>query len=301
MATDGVKIIDGDAAHDTYWGIMDLYDSGVDLKTIRETIPFVQDNLGADTDFYHEIFVTAYALAFWEIGELADEIRDEVRRVIDLGEDARVWTRECDKKEGEKRQKELDKLWKKISQPNSKIRKRKIYREIKNLYFEPDDLLAFKLSDNKYRALICAKVTQHRGQCTYDFVPTTYIGAERPSVHALLNCFIPGLKCGSGYDKETTLSYQPGVDEIWAYHGNESNFFFGVPYYLVAHKDIVSFKNRFELVGKLRIKESLKRLGSYGYESSFEDFHRIFQNLNEFMKTFKQRKYPVQLLCETYM
>ena len=25
-------------------------------------------------DFYHEIFVTAYALAFWEIGELTDEI-----------------------------------------------------------------------------------------------------------------------------------------------------------------------------------------------------------------------------------
>lgn len=35
MATDGIKIIDGDCAHDTYWGIMDLYDSGADLTTIE--------------------------------------------------------------------------------------------------------------------------------------------------------------------------------------------------------------------------------------------------------------------------
>ena len=28
MATDGVKIIDGDLAHDTYEYIMELYDSG---------------------------------------------------------------------------------------------------------------------------------------------------------------------------------------------------------------------------------------------------------------------------------
>ena len=34
MATDGTKIIDGDTAHDTYWGIMDLYDSGAELKMI---------------------------------------------------------------------------------------------------------------------------------------------------------------------------------------------------------------------------------------------------------------------------
>ena len=34
MATDGVKIIDGDLAHDTYWSIMDLYDKGADIATI---------------------------------------------------------------------------------------------------------------------------------------------------------------------------------------------------------------------------------------------------------------------------
>jgi hypothetical protein len=46
MATDGVKIIDGDLAHDTYWRIMDLYDSNVDTATIRKEIPFVRSDYG---------------------------------------------------------------------------------------------------------------------------------------------------------------------------------------------------------------------------------------------------------------
>ena len=38
MATDGVKIIDGDTAHDTYWGIMDLYESAADFNTIKKNL-----------------------------------------------------------------------------------------------------------------------------------------------------------------------------------------------------------------------------------------------------------------------
>ena len=37
-------------------------------------MPFIKEDYGDETDFYHEIFVTAYALAFGEIGELTDEI-----------------------------------------------------------------------------------------------------------------------------------------------------------------------------------------------------------------------------------
>lgn len=41
MATDGVKIIDGDSAHDIYWGIMHLYDNGASIKTIRKQFPSI--------------------------------------------------------------------------------------------------------------------------------------------------------------------------------------------------------------------------------------------------------------------
>ena len=42
MATDGTKLIDGDTAHDTYWGIMDLYDSEAELNMILNEFPLEQ-------------------------------------------------------------------------------------------------------------------------------------------------------------------------------------------------------------------------------------------------------------------
>jgi hypothetical protein len=297
MATDGVKIIDGDLARDTYDQIMDLYDSDANIATIRKEVPFVKDDYGPDTDFYHEIFVTSYALAFWEIGEITDDIVNEVKRVIDLKAGVKVWTEECDENEGKKRQKELDKLLKKISKPNQKIRKRKKYKLIKNFYFQPDDVLTFQLSDKNYCAVICAKVTQQRGQCTYDLVATTYKGKTKPTMDEMKNCFIAGRKIGSGYDLKTTLSHQPNVDEIWRYV-KQDNFIFGLPYHLVTHRDIISFKDKFEVVFKLKIKDTFKRDGGYGYESSFDRFESIFSDLDNHMKVFGEQKYPVTLLCE---
>lgn len=297
MATDGVKIIDGDLARDTYEQIMDLYDSEATIEIIKNEAPFVKRNYGADTDFYHEIFVTAYALAFWEIGELTEEILEEVKRVIELKAGVEIWTGECDANEGKKRQKELDKLLKKISQPNLKVRKRKKYRIIKNLYFQPDDLLTFQLSDNHYYAVICAKATQQRGQCTYDLATTTYKGKNKPTVEDLKSCFISGRTIATGFDWKTILELQPNVDEIWEYV-NRDNFLFGLSYHLVTHRNIISFKDKFEVVGKLKIKESFKSDGSYGYESSFDRFESIFSDLDNHMKVFREEKFPVTLLCE---
>lgn len=57
MSTDGTKIIDGDTAHDTYWGIMDLYDSGADLEIILAKFPLVQKEFYDEFD--NEIYVTS--------------------------------------------------------------------------------------------------------------------------------------------------------------------------------------------------------------------------------------------------
>lgn len=297
MATDGVKIIDGDLARDTYDEIMDLYDSNVEVDDIREQMPFVKTYYGSDTDFYHEIFVTAYALAFWEIGELTDEMLAEVKRVVALKAGVKGWTEECDEKEGRKRQKELDRFIKKISQPKQNVRKRKKYRLIRNLYFEPDDVLTFQLSDKNYYAVICAEVTQYRGQCTYDLVATTFKGNTKPTIEDLIPCYIAGRKIDSGYTPQITLLHQLNVDEIWRYTGDE-NSFLGVCYYLITHKDMKSLKEKFEVVGKLRIKESFKKHGSYRYESDFDRFESIFIDLDNHMKVFGEQKYPVTLLCE---
>ena len=135
MATDGGKIIDGDLAHDSYEYIMELYDNGASAEIIKKEIPFIKEDYGDETDFYHEIFVTAYALAFWEIGELTDEILNEVKRVIELKAGVNLWTKDVDEKEGKKRQKVLDRFLEKISAPNKKVKNRKKIQSCKKSIF----------------------------------------------------------------------------------------------------------------------------------------------------------------------
>lgn len=297
MATDGVKIIDGDHARDTYEGIMDLYDNEASIETIQKEVPFVKTNLGDETDFYHEIFVTAYALAFWEIGVLTSSMLDEVQRVIALQAGVKVWTEECDAKEGQKRQKELDKLLIKISQPNSKIRARKKHRQVTKLYFQPDDLLAFQLPDGNYHAVICAKVTQQRGQCTYDFVATTYQAAATPTPEKLREASIAISTMGTSATAQTLLVQQPHADQVWRHIG-QSNVIVALPFLLVSHKDMINMKDRFQVVGKLRIKPQFKREGGYSYFSTFSKIERVFVDLKDHMRCFQQHSVPVSLVCE---
>ena len=128
MATDGVKIIDGDTAYDTYNEIIDLYDSGEAAESIREKKPFPPE--GYVDDFDYEVMVAAYAQAFWEIGFIGDDIIAEVKRVIEAGACVKSWTEECGAKAGKARQKELDRLWTKINSPNPKIRSRSEERRV---------------------------------------------------------------------------------------------------------------------------------------------------------------------------
>ncbi len=66
----------------------------------------------------------------------------------------------------------------------------------------------------------------------------------------------------------------------------------------VDHKDFIKFRNSFEKVGTLRIIEGLKGTGTFGYEKNFDRFETIFGDLENHIKTFQYKKYPVTTLCE---
>lgn len=295
MATDGIKIIDGDCAHDTYWGIMDLYDSGADLNTIEKKFPLNQQEY--IDDFDNEIYVTSCGLAYWEIGLMTNDKLDFIKNVIDRGTCIKEWS-ENDIKLGKARQKELDKYLKKISQSNGKIRQRKKYRKITNFYFQPDDLLTFKLNDGKYRAVVCAKIDQYRGQCNYILVPTTYNSNIKPQAKDLIDKDILGHQIGSGYPQEETKKLQPGIERIWKFTGGNCNFLFGVVALAVDHKDFINFKDKFEKVGTLKIYEGLKQNGTFGYLTNFERFEDFFSDLDKQIRIFNHKVYPVKLICE---
>jgi hypothetical protein len=293
MATDGVKIIDGDRAHDTYWGIMDLYDSGADFDVIEKEFPLIQPDF--IDEFDNEIYVTSCALALWEIGRMTNEKLQYVKSITDKRACVLEWSKDSEK-EGKARQKELDKFWTKIGTLNGKLRKRKKYREITNLYLNPDDLLTFQLKDGRYGVVICTSIDQHRGQCNYILVPTTYVSPSKPTVNDLRDKQILGRQIGSGYDKQTTRELQPGIDKIWQLENG--NYFFGVVHMAVDHKSFATMREKFEKIGSLKIVDGLKRMGMFGYESSFDRFETIFNDLDQHAKVFQLKKYPVSVLCE---
>jgi len=287
MATDGIKIIDGDTAHDTYWGIMDLYDSGVEMEAIRETIPFIQENYYDDFD--NEIHVTAYALAFWEIGHISDDILQEVKRVIEKGACVKAWTEDYGADTGRKREKELDKLWKKINGVNKKIRARKKYREITKLLYNINDVLAFQLNDGNYYCTIVLDIHQYRGACTYHFGKIIYKDPSMPDIPGIMKCEIIGRKIPSGFgmDMSKILSLdieemmkQGGIEKLLQNEAERTNsFVIGMNKTGIDHKDLALITGRFIKIGNLDLKEEYRMTGSMSAASSFEELTRDFGDL----------------------
>ena len=189
MATDGVKIIDGDTAYDVYALFMDAYNEGSDIVRLREM--YEQDKVQYSfDDCEYEICITVYALAFWEIGELTPEILKEVETVIAKGAGVADWAEQVDEKAGIARQKELDKFLKKISVPNTKIRTRKKYAKVKHLIFNIGDVLAFRMPDGKYGLTIIVDIIQYHGECEYMFCRTTFNSNEKPTIESIADLHI---------------------------------------------------------------------------------------------------------------
>lgn len=295
MATDGVKIIDGDASHDNYWGIMDLYDSGIDLKKIEKEYPLKEVDFY--DDFENEIHITSLGLAYWEIGLMNEKKVQLIQKVIERGAGVKEWS-DYSEKEGKARAAVLKRFLKKISSLNNKIRKIKKYRLIKNFHFYENDVLIFKAKDYTYRAIVCAKIEQYRGHCSYHFVPIAYDSPEKPTIEVLKKETIIGRKVGSGYSREKTKEIQPDIEKIWNHVGSKTHFFFGIVIKAVNHKDLHTIKDNFTKIGTLKIKESLKKIGSIGYESSFEDLQERIENIDNFVTIFKYQKYPIEIICE---
>ncbi|MFS2915753.1 hypothetical protein AAH051_22200, partial [Phocaeicola dorei] len=70
------------------------------------------------------------------------------------------------------------------------------------------------------------------------------------------------------------------------------------PLKLVTHKDMTLMKDKFEVIGKLKIKENFNRSGGYDYLSNLERFEDILNDIDRHMEIFRNVKFPIKLLCE---
>jgi len=278
MAIDGTKIIDSDTAHDIYNEFIDLYDADIDIVEIKNKIEFWRNNVFDESEF--EIFITTYALALWETGNLTEEISHEARKAIALGAGVKMWLEESGEVDAKRREKELENFLQKISIPKNKPRKRKKYKKITNFLFEIDDIVSFQLQDKSYRAAILLNIFQYRGQCIYQFTPTSYMQTEKPTESVIKDCSVFVRKIGSGFDRKTIKKMQPGIEKFWV-----SDKSFTIPFTIgfaldgVEHKDLLDFKEKFEVIGKAKIKDSFREMGSIGYEATFEEFAKQYTDI----------------------
>lgn len=293
MATDGTKIIDGDTAHDTYWGIMDLYDSGAELQMIINEFPLEQPEFF--DEFENEIYVTSCGLAYWELGLMTPERIDYIKEIISKDACFKEWT-SYSEKEGKSRKSVLKRYLNKIEKPNDKIRKRKKYRKITNFIFNENSVLTFQLSNGEYAVTCCVKIDQYPGTCNYWLVPITLKSTTIPTINEIVEAEILGRTIGSGFSREQTQASQPGIEKIWSYVGGKPNFCFGFAIQAVEHKDLLKFKDRFEKIGELDITEGLKEIGSISGEDSFERYDETYTDLDNQIKTFGFQKFPISII-----
>jgi hypothetical protein len=140
-------------------------------------------------------------------------------------------------------------------------------------------------------------VTQQRGQCTYDLVATTYKSLTKPAESDLLEYCILGRRIASGYDRTTALAVQPWLDDVWRFFNSGANYLVGMSYHLVSHRDMANFKDKFDKVGKLIIRDSFKADGSYGYNSTFESIAETFSCLESRKSIWDEVEFPISLIC----
>ena len=152
-------------------------------------------------------------------------------------------------------------------------------------------------------------------------VASEYKGKQKPTIETLKDEFIVGHLMG-GPSRKEILKQQPKINILWDYHthnaillteaqrqrtySNDSieifegkkEFFFGFPFKLVTHKDMTLMKDKFEVIGKLKIKENFNRSGGYDYLSNLERFEDILNDIDRHMEIFRNVKFPIKLLCE---
>lgn len=225
------EIIEGELASDIYGNFMVLYDEGTDIEELKQQFSDDRETFSSNV-FDYEICITVYALAFWEVGALTEEMLNEVKAVIEQKASINYFANEFGKEAGNKRAEALDEFFKNISKKNAKIKKRKRRKTKANL-FEVGDVLSFQYPDKTYGVAFVADIYKVSGFSMYSICRTRYISKEEPTMsdfseHAT---FVAGLV--------------PSTDNIMV-------LLAWVNY--MEHNDLIKFASSFNKIGKVHFQ-----------------------------------------------
>lgn len=306
MGVFGIKILENDLALDTYGHFFDLYDADTTLEEIKKVFELERRELLEDPDDY-EHFICAYALASWEVDSLNLEIKKEVKKIVDKSNLKETLQNEGDEALAKKRQKVLDRFLEKISAKNFKPKKRNPKKKIKNFIFQADDVLSFKLNNGNYACCIVVLVSQFKvNHVNYFFAPVFYQGKSPAKLKDVK--FVIGSSVNSGLSEEEIRKTQPETVEIyWKKEPPEKrsyphNYELDLRTTAINHKYLISFKDRFKWIGKIKIKPGYKNIGTISGATNFNSFQKDY--VERFLKKreeeFYYRYLPLKIIAENF-
>ncbi len=273
MSVDGTGILESDFAHDIYNEILDLYDAGLNLSQIQERISTYEDSLDDDLDL--EIYLTAAAKAYWEIGLLTPDLLAQVRALIENEKGLQIWREVASEEDCVARKRVLNRFLKQITVPKAKPRPRKKYAKIKDKLFQIGDCLILRDGDRTHTGIVC-QITEYKGKCDYAIL-VLESGTE-PSVASFLRARFVGRRIPS------TLE--------------ERGFIYGPAVLCPEHRMILREGIAFEVIGRVDLDQSQYTWGSSGGVLTKQDVVDEFRRIYDDRTVFGEELIPVGALLK---
>ncbi len=273
MSIDGTGILESDFAHDVYNEILDLYDAGSDFQEIREQISTYEDSLDDALDL--EIYLTAQAKAYWEIGLLPPDLLEQVQKLIESEKSLQMWRQIGGEEDYAVRRRVLHRFLKQIMTPRKKPRPRKKYAKIEKKLFQIGDCLLLRDGEDIHKGVVC-QINEYRGHCDYAILVLERSTA--PNLASFLKANFVGRRIPSTFHEKGFI-YCPAV--LWP-----------------EHKMILREGVAFEVIGRIDLDPSQYVPGSYTGVLSKKDVLAEFRRIYEDREVFGEQLLPLTELMK---
>ena len=185
MGTWSAAIFGNDTSWDTKDEFFERFNAGEEPEDIKnELLPAEEDD-----DRYDVLFSLAHCL--WEVGELKEDLLNEVNEAIQSGKDLEV-ARElgADDKFLKKRSDNLNKFLDKISVPKKKPKKRTAPPIPVESKYKNGAVMVFRYDDGMWGALIAINGHFFDKETIYKYIQTTVKTMEKPTMDDVRRSYI---------------------------------------------------------------------------------------------------------------
>jgi hypothetical protein len=159
------------------------------------------------------------------------------------------------------------------------------------------DLLTFKASDEKYKALVCTSIYKDKSPQNFILAAIAFDNDYKPTIAEIIDSDFYGV----GNTKNDYFKYtNKELRKMWSFHPEIKPCFLGSYRLTVLRKDFIKFHERFELIGNLNIIDNLDMNGNGGMNSSAMDvLDNLFINLDSILiEKRNQKRFKIKAILK---